>query len=576
MARRARRLGPGARWTLRVIAIVVAVWIAASGFMLWQVRAKTTDGLDRLERARDEQGEGRAALAAAGRDFADAHDLADGPVLSPWEYVPLFGQNVRSAESLTRAAERVARVGERAARDAGRLLEQEPGNGFQRLDLLDALGDVAARARRGLEQMSLGPDFFLVAPLGDARERFLERLGRLREAVADAPAVAEGARRLLQGPRRYLVIAANNAEMRAGSGMLLSVGVATFADGEFDLGEMSPSPDFNLPAGAVALPEGYAELWGWLHPTEDWRNLATTPRFDVTAPLAADMWQAATGETVDGVLVVDPATLEALLAAQGPIDVEGRTLGADDVVQYLLLDQYAGLGIDDPQASRRDQLSAVARAGVDTLESRPWDTAGLVEQLGHVGQGRHVLAWARDPVEQRGWRAAGIDGTLRFDSLMVSLLNVGANKVDQFIEVDARLRITEVADGGHDATISLTIANTAPADLAGYVAGPHPATDLAPGEYQAIVAVNGPGVGGLARFEDLEPQLVAGFDGPTKVSAAGYLRVPRGEQRRVTVVIRLPEALEGLRIEPSARIPPVTWHFGRKTWQDQSPERVEW
>ena len=40
---------------------------------------------------------------------------------------------------------------------------------------------------------------------------------------------------ILQGPQTYLVLAANNAEMRAGSGAFLDVGVATTSDGSVDL-----------------------------------------------------------------------------------------------------------------------------------------------------------------------------------------------------------------------------------------------------------------------------------------------------------------------------------------------------
>src|SRR5205085_5157087 len=113
-------------------------------------------------------------------------------------------------------------------------------------------------------------------------------------------------------------------------------------------------------------------------------------RFDVTAPLAAEMWRAATGETVDGVLAVDADTMRAVLAAQGPIDAGGQTLDGSNVVGFLLRDQYAGVSNTDPQAGRRDLLGEIARAAIDTLDSRPWKSADLVGQLGDVGHGRHV------------------------------------------------------------------------------------------------------------------------------------------------------------------------------------------
>jgi hypothetical protein len=353
--------------------------------------------------------------------------------------------------------------------------------------------------------------------------------------------------------------------------------VATFADGAFSIGEMRPTPEFNLPPGAVAAPAELADLWGWIRPTEDWRNLATTPRFEVTGAVAAEMWRAATGEQVDGVLLVDPLTLQGLLAAQGAVDVDGRSLSADTVVSYLLLEQYAGLGSGDAdQAARRDGLSSVARAAVDTLNTRPWNAADLVQHLGDVGRGRHILVWARDPVEQRAWEAGGIAGNLHDDSLAVSLLNVGANKLDQFIDIDATLSVRELDEGATEATVVLRLRNEAPDDLPGYVAGPNEGTALAPGEYQGILSVNTPGQGALARTDAPEAVLVAGVDGPTKALAVGSFRLARGAERVVTLTFELPEGFRALTVEPSARVPAITWHFGPMTWQDFAPERREW
>jgi hypothetical protein len=581
-ARRAR-LEPLARWVIGVVAVVLVGWIIASGVVLWSARQHTDDGLDALERARAQidgsgllRGDAAAALRDAERAFADAHSLADGPVLAPWRVIPLLGNNVDSVESLTDAAEGVAAVGERAADEAGELLDATPTTGAERLELLQDLADVTRRAERSLQGVDLGDDFFLVAPLGDARERFVERFDQIRSALTDATAAAEGVERLLRGPRKYLVLAANNAEMRAGSGMMLSAGVATFQDGEFSLGEMRPTPDFNLPAGAVDVPPELEELWGFTPVGRDWRWLATSPRFDVTGPLAADMWEAATGERVDGVLAVDPVVVQALLDAQGPIVVDGRELTGDDVVEYLLLEQYGLVDTTDPeQIARRDQLSTVARAAVDTLNTRPWDTEALVRELSRAGKGRHALAWARDPTEQAAWEAAGIGGQLHDDSLAVSLLNTGGNKLDQFVDVDARLRIMDDAAPGKAATVTLRFHNTAPTDLAPYVGGPHAATDLTAGEYQALVAVNSPGAGTVPEVEGLDTVVAQGPDGPTNMTAAGPLRLAPGARATVEVRFVVPDTMEELVVEPSARLPRISWRFRGERWEDSEAHRVD-
>ncbi len=571
------------RWTAWGVAAVLVVWIVASGVVVWRAKSSTESGLNQLTTIRDElspaellAGKGNQALARAVQDFNAGHGQASSVVLAPWHVVPLVSDNVRSAEALTAAAAHVAHVGQQAALAFQHVLQGHPTDGPARLALLDQLQAIAVTAQNGLEPLALGPDFFLVSPLGDARAKFLSRVETLRTAFANVQAVAAGLRQLLAGPRQYLLLAANNAEMRDGSGMFLSAAVATFGGGTVTVTQTRPIVDVNLPPGAVPVPPSLQPIWGWVNPTQEWRNLATSPRFDETGPLAAQMWAAATGQTVDGVLVVDPMAMQALLAAQGPISASGQTFDAGDVLQYLLLGQYQGVSIGDQQAVRRDAIGSVAQAAVGALTTRPWTSSTLVTQLADVGRGRHVLAWARDPVEEHAWHAAAIDGSLHGNSLSVGLLNVGGNKLDQFVDVDATLAVTPLPGGAHEATITMRVTNAAPSGLPSYVGGPYPGSGLSAGEYRGILAVNAPGGGTLPSFQGLSPRLVAGVDGPTKVSAAGYLDIPAKTERNITVRFQLPPGYSSLEIEPSARIPPITWHFGNTTWQDLRPDRVAW
>jgi hypothetical protein len=575
------RVGSRRRWVLVGLVVAFFAWIFVSGVVLWGARQRTNDGLDALERARATisdtgllRGDVQGPLRTAKHAFEDAHSLADGPVVAPLKIVPFLGGNVRSVGALTAAAERVTAVAEATANRAHELLRQHPTTGPERLEMLRSVADTTRRAERSLRRIDLGPDFFLVGPLGDARQQFADRLSELRGSLADASAAAEGVERLMRGPRRYLVLAANNAEMRSGSGMMLSAGVATFENGEFSLGDMRPSSDFNLAPGTVALPADLQRLWGFTPIGVDWRWLATTPRFEVTGRLAADMWEAAMGEHVDGVLAVDPVAVRALLDAQGPIEVDGRRITADDVVEYLLYDQYAVADVDPGQAERRDQLSAVARTALDALSTRSWNPDGLVESLADAGRGRHVLAWSRDPVEQQAWQGGGIGGGQRPDSLALAILNTGGNKLDPFLKVQASLDVAPRPDGGHDVTVRLRLRNDAPSGLPRYVAGPHSDTDLVAGEYQGIVTANTPGLGSLPRLTG-PPVLVAGWDGPTKVVGAGSLRLQQGQSTTIAVRFAVPAALDHLVIEPSARVPAISWRYGRQRWDDLGPHSVD-
>jgi hypothetical protein len=559
------------------------LWLLASAVVLVIARQRVSDGIQELEDARRRlspgalvRGEGREPLRRAREEFSSARDLVRSPIIRPLTFVPFIGQQLRSIDAMTNAATEVVVIGERTIESSRGALERRPSTGPERVALAQQLELVSAQARQDLRKVDLGSDLFLVGPVSDARARFADRLHDVRSAATSAYDVTVGSGAFLRGPRRYLVLAANNGEMRAGSGMLLSAGVLTLDEGRMELGPMTPTGDLVLPPGAVPVtPPDFDALWGWLHPTQEWRNLAPSPRFDVTAPLAAEMWRAARGDAVDGVLALDPVALQSLLAAEGPIEVAGRTLSAEDVVQYLLLEQYRQIPPDEPdQQARRDQLGAVARTSVDRLDAGEYESADLVDALRGAGQGRHILAWSRDPTEQRAWDAAGIAGTLRKDSLLVSVLNTAGTKLDQFLEVDAAVSRAERV-GGHDMTVRLRLHNAAPAGEPSYVVGPHPDSGVGEGVYSGILAVNVPGGATGLGIDGASKLIVLGPDGPTKVVAAP-VQLGRGESVILKVRFRLPGAVDRMWVEPSARVPSVTWKFDGRTWADEQVERIEW
>lgn len=578
-----RRLSPRVRWTLLGVAAAVLLWLLASAVLLIIARQRVNEGIRELEDARRRlspgalvRGEGRQPLRDAHDDFSSARDLVRTPVVRVLRWVPILGQQVRSIDAMTSGAADVIRIGKRAIDAARGPLGHRATAGPERVALAQQLEVITAEAERDLRDVGLGPDFFLVGPLDDARARFSERLREVRAALTNAHDVILGSGQLLRGPRRYLILAANNGEMRAGSGMLLSAGVLTVDGGNLDLGPMTPTGDLRLPPGAVPVaPADFDALWGWLHPTQEWRNLAASPRFDVTAPLAAEMWRAAAGETVDGVLALDPLALRALLAAEGPVQVGGRTLSRENIVDYLLLQQYRDFPSPDPdQQARRDQLGEVSRASVDRLEAGEYEPADMVDALREAGRGRHVLAWSRDPVEQRAWQAAGIDGSLDSDSLLVSVLNTGGNKLDQFLTLDAELSERQQGDERLVA-VRVRLHNDAPMGEPTYVLGPHPDSGVGEGVYLGIFAVNVPGAATELGIDGASKLVARGPDGRTSAAAAP-VQVGRGETVELTVRFRLPARVAAVRVEPSARQPAGTWTFRDQRWRDEDATRIEW
>jgi hypothetical protein len=182
--------------------------------------------------------------------------------------------------------------------------------------------------------------------------------------------------------------------------------------------------------------------------------------------------------------------------------------------------------------------------------------------------------WASAAPEQSAWQALGVDGSLAPDSLMLSVLNRGGNKLDRFLKVDAHLSLAAV-EGETEVTLSVRLENRTPSGEPSYVAGPHPRSGIAEGAYLGIITVNLPEAAHGARFDDVDQLAVQGGDGPTQVLGFQF-ELPRGGQKTVVAHFRLPPTARQMRIEPSARVPATRWEGGSTGWQDTSEKILRW
>ena len=577
------------RRLLVLAGLVLVAWAAVVTLSLLRLASDLQAGKDAADAARDQLGaeeiadqEPLAELRTAARRFGAANDRVDGVVLAPLRVLPVIGRQLRSVDALSDAAATVARAGADAVERAGAVLEDPaaagPGRVEQVRELRDLLDEVAGRLG-AIDD--LGPLQGLLGPLADARNDLAEELADAEETLDKARTGADAALGLLSGPRRYLVLAANNAEMRAGSGMWLQGGTLVTEDGDLELEDMvSLHLDADPPDGAVVPTGDLADRWGFLTPGDEWRNLMLSPRFPVSARLAVDMWRAAGRGEVDGVIAVDAIGLQAIVEATGPVETEEGLLDAEHVPQVLLHDQYLAFTDATRQewevnAERREGLAELADAAIGAIDDGGYEASTLIRTMGDAIAGRHLLAWSTREDEQRAWEAAGMSGVLSEDSLLVSVINRGGNKLDWYLEVEAEITVESAGDGW-DVAVELTLENTAPGDEPRYLQGPLPGSEgLEPAEYRGVLAVNVPGAARGSAFDDVDALAVVGADGPTRL--VGFqLDLARGTSRQVVLRFHLPERVRSLRVEPSARVPAITWHYESEDWEDSASRTANW
>ncbi|MEZ5379066.1 MAG: DUF4012 domain-containing protein [Acidimicrobiales bacterium] len=540
--------------------IDVAVPAAKEGD-LDTIRVELTTGADRLRRARD--------------------DLFH-PVLLPLRPLPIVGRQLRTARAMADVgadaateAERLlalvdaATTGDAATTDDAGDVEEPAPSALASIDLV-AVESSLHRLYEMVRTADLGPSEGLIGPLADARAEVDELLDRYEPSLGEAAEVASGLRSFQQDSR-YVILGANNAEMQVGGGMVLSVGEVALGDDGVEFGGLLSTEDlFPVPSNGL-VDADVDERWGFLQPTNDFRKLGLTPRFDeYVGPQAIAMWEAETGRPVDGAILVDAYALSRLLGVVGTVEVGGTTYDEERLLRYLLQDQYTEFGASEvEQARRRAKLSEVTSAVLDALVAGPHDLPRIVETVPSLLRGRHVLVYGDKAVEQRAWQVVGADGGTSGDELGVFVSNMGASKLDPYVEADV---VVEESPGPEVTSIAMavTVSNRVEQGdrLPEYVVGPWEWIDVEePGEYLGRLVVRLPGATSAARFTSAVPLEVFGPDGDGVLLGTRFAVRP-GRSTTIRLVFEVSSELESMQIVPSARPVPIRWQWGDRSFDD--------
>jgi hypothetical protein len=500
-----RRVRRTIRWLVGAAGVVVvamsAPFVVAGAFARMDVNRGA--GEAHAWRTRTAEGESEIArvhLERAGLAFDEAAEGLDGWWLSPARLIPGVAQHVAAAETGVASGQRLVRSAE-AILEVADPEDLKLTDGALDLDLvadvrvpLGSGADVLTRVEHDLDRLQ--QDWLFPTIQQDVREvtrqvRDAQRDAAFASRVLDVVPELLGA----DGPKRYFVIFSTPAEARELGGILGNWGILTARDGRLDLERTGRAGELNIlnDERDVRLrdPDTYPVRYVRAQVDEFWQNVTSSPDLPTVSRAVADLYQQATGEEIDGVLVVDPMALSALLELTGPVEVAGlgEPLAAEDAVELLLRGQY----LEFPELGERvDFLADAAEATFDRLTQGTLPgPARIADVLGGAVEGRHLLFWALDPAAQPVLAEVGLDGALpsteHQDVLAIAHANLEANKLDAYLREDVRYAVEVESTGRLRGELSVTLTNEAPADLPAYVA----ANDegLPPGTSRVLLSV---------------------------------------------------------------------------------------
>lgn len=444
--------------------------------------------------------------------FAGADDSLGGLLAAPSRLLPAIAQNVRVGADLSAAA---ADASEEAA---SALRQVDPSS----LRVSDGAIDLAAiraveapleRVRVALSDLrtvvdAADPAWLVPAvkeELIDLDDEFGEHEPRLQnaiDAVRLAPAMLGD-----EGRRRYLLLFTSPSEARGIGGFIGSFATVEVDQGNIDVTDFGRTAELSLRSAGADCSECGDELlaaygkFGFTTGPDDtvgqvlWSNITMPAHFPYIAEAAAAVYPQAFGQPLDGVVVLDPYVVQALMRYSGPIPVPQLdvVVTPDDAAQFILADQYVLAGDD---GTRVEALNALGTGAIRAILTGALpDPPTIARDLGPLIAERRLLMWTAEPDEQGLLDRVGLLGSIppidpADGGFSVAVTNAGGNKIDYFLDVTTDVSVDET-ELGRVLTADVTMRNDAPGGgLPEYVIGNF--IDLPNGYSRLYVSFYGP------------------------------------------------------------------------------------
>lgn len=309
------------------------------------------------------------------------------------------------------------------------------------------LTDADAHLHAAAKRLQADSDSGLAGPIASQVQTALDRVEQLLPRVDAAATLAQVLPAAIgaSGPRTYLVVLPNPAELRPNGGLSAFIGLITFDHGTVRSLAVDRHDAYTSTDPCFRIPTVLAYYLKFSPNCLDLGDAGWSPDFPTTAALMETMFAAKTGEHVDGVISIDPYAISDLLKVLGPLNVPHY--GAFNQYDLLLR-----LEVIVNVQSDYGVMSALSSTLMSDLLNAPvsrW--LDLVSALQTSTQQRHLQMQMRDPALERRLLAGSGGGALmapaNSDYLMVVDANVSPNKADVEINKGVSVSATVESSG---------------------------------------------------------------------------------------------------------------------------------
>ncbi len=416
----------------------------------------------RLDSTEEDLSAARMDFQSAGDKLASARSSLDAdPLVWALRHLPGLGGQVDTAVTLTEIGEEAAAIGLAGVDAAGEFVamrEDEEGTLPERiLAIFEAtdphIASISAHLAAVDELRQRTSDRSLLPPLRSAMDELDDRRVQVDDLVTTYNRARAFAPDFLgfSGPRTYLILAHNNAELLPTGGLVSVVGTLRVDEGRIEGLDFQDAVEFSQrwrETGAFVEPPAPLQQYllkdySWNLPTSNW-----SPDFPTSAQQAELFFELGGGHPVDGVIGINVFTLERLLEITGPVDIPEFDVTVTSENAFDLTEEHTRVPFE-PQGDRKEFVVLLADEVLGrVLRPTPGMWSPLVDVVQELGEEKNLLLYSHDPDQQQLIREFEWDGEVDYtagDFLMLVDANVNSTKLNVVLEqtIDIKVRLSD-------------------------------------------------------------------------------------------------------------------------------------
>lgn len=303
-----------------------------------------------------------------------------------------------------------------------------------------------------------------------------EELGGIASGVHDVNVLFHVLPRMLgeTETREYLLVFQALGEARATGGLIGFYGILKSADGRLRLTELAPIEELTKRLrGSVAAPEEwFGEAYRSQSALSEIQQANVSPNFPVVSEVLLRMYASVRERELDGVLSMDPISLQYLMAGTGPLVSQGRVVAPEEAADAIMRRSY--LEFTDT-GEQNLFIAGLIRAFWEKVKVGAVDVPALAQGLTKSVRTTHFKVYSRPSAEQAAMtelEAAGDFAAFGPNVQMIFHNNYAVNKVDYFLERKVDTSVNLTSQGDAEVSTTVVVRNTTPPRQRSILAGP--------------------------------------------------------------------------------------------------------